>query len=120
MSTLENIKKGISAHGMWKQRLLDAIKTGQSEWSPTDVKQDNQCEFGKWLYSCSSEEKGSEYYNEIKDLHAQFHTCAGGILEQALSGKTEEATKAVDMGSEYRTISSKLTSEMMKWKKAVE
>ena len=68
MSTSDSINKGISAHGMWKQRLLDAIKTGQSEWSPANVKQDNQCEFGKWLYSCSAEVKNSPHYNEIKDL----------------------------------------------------
>ena len=54
MSTTDAITKGIGAHGMWKQRILDAIKTGKSEWTPEIVCQDNQCEFGKWLYSCST------------------------------------------------------------------
>jgi hypothetical protein len=116
MSTKDAITKGIGAHGMWKQRLLDAIKTGQSEWTPSTVSQDNQCEFGKWLYSCSAQEKSSPHYNNIKDLHAQFHKAAANVLDLALTGKKPEAEKAIGTDSEYMTASSALTKEMRNWK----
>ena len=116
MSTKEAISKGIGAHGMWKQRILSAIKTGQSDWTPGVVSQDNQCEFGKWLYSCSSQEKASPHYNIIKESHANFHKIAAGVLALALSGKTSEAEKAIARDSEYIKISASLTKEMMAWK----
>ena len=116
MSTKDAINNGIAAHGMWKQRLIDAIKTGESEWTPEIVCQDNQCEFGKWLYSCNADEKSSPHYETIRSLHADFHTTAAGILKLALTGKQNEAEKLIGMGSEYRNVSGALTKEMMDWK----
>lgn len=116
MGTLDSITNGISAHGQWKQRLSEAIKTGKSEWTPATVKQDNQCEFGKWLYSCGADEKSNAHYDIIKKMHAEFHQCAGGILEKALSGNTSDAEAEIGAGSDYRKISAGLTAEMMKWK----
>lgn len=115
MSTKDTITNGISAHGMWKRRLTDAIKTGKSEWTPSLVCQDNQCEFGKWLYSCSTTEKSSPHYGKVKELHANFHTVAAEVLTLALDNKKHEAEEKIGMGSEYNKISSALTQEMMKW-----
>ena len=116
MSMRNAIISGIGAHGKWKQCLLNAIATGKSEWTPDIVCQDNQCDFGKWLYSCSSNEQTSPHYNKIKGLHADFHKTAADVLTLALAGKTDDAKKAVDLGSEYVTISGSLTKEMMAWK----
>ena len=116
MSTKEAIAKGVGAHGLWKQRLIDAIKTGQSEWTPDIVCQDNQCEFGKWLYSCSAEEKSSPHYETIRSLHADFHKSAAQVLELALKGNSGEAQEKIGPDSEYTEKSSALTREMMNWK----
>jgi hypothetical protein len=116
MSTKDAITGGIGAHGKWKQRLLDAIKTGQSEWTPSIVCQDNQCDFGKWLYSCSAEEQSSPHYSTVKRLHADFHKTAADVLTLALAGKKDDAEKAVDFGSDYAKVSGSLTKEMMAWK----
>ena len=62
MSTKDAIIAGIGAHGMWKQRLIDAIRTGESQWTPEIVCQDDQCDFGKWLYSCGAHEKASSLH----------------------------------------------------------
>ena len=116
MNTKEAIDKGIGAHGMWKQRIRSAIATGQSEWTPGVVQQDNQCEFGKWLYSCSEREKASPHYARVKELHASFHKTAASVLSLALDQKKSEAETAIASGSEYITLSSSLTHEMMDWK----
>ena len=113
MSTKDAITKGIGEHGMWKQRLLDAMNTGQSEWAPDTVRQDNQCKFGKWLYSCSPQEKSSPHYNNVKGLHAKFHKTAANVLTLALANKQSEAEKEIAPGGEYATISAALTKEMM-------
>jgi len=119
MSTKDAIVGGIGAHGKWKQRLLDAIKTGQSEWTPSIVCQDNQCDFGKWLYSCSAEEQSSPHYNNVKGLHADFHKNAADVLTLALAGKKVEAEKAIDFDSTYSQASGALTKEMLSWKAEV-
>ncbi len=120
MSMKDAISKGIGAHGMWKQRLIDAINSGQSEWTPAIVCQDNQCEFGKWLYACSPQEKSNTHYETVRELHATFHKNAANVLEMALSGKKTEATASIDQGSDYKTLSTKLTQEMMGWKAEIE
>ncbi len=115
MSTKEAITKGIAAHGLWKQRLIDAIKTGQSEWTPDVVCQDNQCEFGKWLYACSTEEKSSSHYETIRNLHADFHKTAAHVLELALQGNATEAQDKIGPDSEYADKSRHLTRQLMEW-----
>lgn len=117
MSIEDEITKGIGAHGKWKQRIVSAIQTGESEWTPAMVRQDNQCDFGKWLYACSPKDKASPHYEKVKELHAHFHTVAGGVLEMALTGDKAKAESAVTMDSEYRAVSGNLTSEMMAWKR---
>jgi len=117
MSLEDEITKSIGVHGKWKQRILNVIQTGHSEWDPEKVCQDNQCDFGKWLYTCNPQEKASPHYENVKQIHAQFHKVAGGALEMALTGDKEQARSAVNMDSEYRRISGKLTSEMMAWKR---
>jgi len=61
--------------------------------------------------------KVSPHYAKVKGLHADFHKVAASVLDLALSGRKDEATAAVGASSEYATISTNLTKEMMDWKK---
>ncbi len=47
----EEITKAIGMHGIWKLRLKQAIDLGSSEFSVEHISPDNECAFGKWLYS---------------------------------------------------------------------
>ena len=112
----EEITAAISAHRQWKQRLADAIATGKSEFKPDIVKQDSQCQFGKWLYgSITAAEKSSPHYAPVKEMHAKFHQEASRILAMATSGKKEEAKKAIDVGSEYMKLSTQLVNNLTQW-----
>lgn len=117
MVNINEIDKAISAHGMWKQRLKSAIETGNSEFNVNKVTLDNLCDFGKWLYTLDSNIRLTESWNSIQKLHAEFHKIAANILDLALKGKKEEASKGIALGSEYAAISGKLTTAMMKWKR---
>ncbi len=119
MSDQQQLTKGIASHGMWKQRLVDAIENGKSEWQPETVCQDDQCEFGKWLYSCTPQDRASEHYPKVKRLHAEFHKVAANVLQLALNKEREDAEKAIGHGSKYADISSELTRSMMEWKKTL-
>jgi hypothetical protein len=116
--TVEHINLAIAAHEAWKTRLLSAIQTGSSEWTPRTIKTDNQCDFGKWLYGCPLEERSSPHYSIVKKLHAQFHLEAGRILEIALVGHRDNAI--ADMARRYAQISSSLVAELLKWRAELE
>lgn len=113
---VKQIDKAIAAHGMWKQRLLKAINTGHSEYTPENIDPDDRCEFGKWLYSLSEKEKASVDWNQVRSNHAEFHHQAAAVLRLALDGKPEAARQKVEQGGSYDNTSSKLTSAMMTWK----
>jgi len=105
----EKVAAAIKAHFGWFDRIRSAISSGKSEFKPEIVVTDNNCEFGKWIYSdmkavCTDQ----NLYNEIKDVHAQFHKKAGEILAMALRGEKDAATKEVAMGSALNTMSGKL------------
>lgn len=115
MSLKLKIAQSVTSHSEWKKRLIKAIDTGESEFTPERVCKDDNCEFGKWLYSCSVEDKSSEHYDKVKDLHAEFHKEAAEVLSLALANNKDAARKAISTGSNYLSISSKLTRQMMAW-----
>ena len=119
MGAHEEITQAIAAHGMWKSRLNSAIQTGKSEYSPGTVQTDDHCDFGEWLKGAPGNLKNSPHYNKCCDLHKQFHKAAGNVLTLALAGKKAEASKAVDINSEFTKLSSSLVSELMAWDKEV-
>ena len=114
------IEKAIAAHGQWKQKLRNAIDTGQSESTPERVKQDNNCSFGKWLHGrIDPAVKSMPHYQEIVALHAEFHKAAGHVLELALQGAKEEAKALIGLGSDFSKLSSRLTAKMKEWQAAL-
>lgn len=119
MSDIEKITKAIGAHVQWKQRLRNAIDTGTSEWTVEHVAPDNLCDFGKWLYSLPERERHNGHWKTVRTLHATFHGEAAKVLGLALGGKQGEANIAMEFGSNYVTISNKLTWAMMEWRKAI-
>lgn len=118
MSLKDEITAAIGAHGLWKAKLRDAIQTGKSEAVPQVVCLDNKCKFGQWLYgpSIPGAAKASGNYKECVELHAKFHVAAAHVLEHALAGRKKEAEVAISEGSEFATLTHKLTDAMMRWR----
>lgn len=114
MDTKEQIDKAMVAHGMWKMRLRIAINSGQSDFDPLVVRTDNQCEFGKWLYSL--QDTSSPFYEQVRTLHASFHTAAADVLTKALNGNSKEALSSMNVGGDYDQISSALSDKLQEWK----
>ena len=118
MSLADQIDKAIAAHAMWKVRLRKAISERKSDFTPAAVSVDNQCEFGKWLYSLPANDQQSQEWKSVREHHAKFHKEAGNVLGLALGGKTTEADTGLATGSPFAKISVELTSALMRWKKA--
>ncbi len=118
MSLTDQIDKAIAAHATWKVRLRKAIAEGKSEVTPAGASVDNQCEFGKWLYSLPANDREGQDWKKVREHHAMFHKEAGKVLGLALAGKKAEADNGLANGSPFGKISVELTSALMRWKKA--
>ena len=114
-----NINKAIVSHSTWKVRLRKAIKTQSSDFSVDFVRSPHNCEFGQWLKKDEAILNDYPAYDIVVNLHQMLHQETADIMTMALAGKSQEAEYALQQGSKFASISSKLTITMMTWKKNI-
>jgi hypothetical protein len=117
MTASESVTMAISAHGIWKTRLNNAIVSGKCDVDPQEARRDDSCAFGKWLKSFAST---SVHRTRVAGLHTRFHATAAGVLDLALAGKKREAIASLGADSDYAKISAQLVGEMTEWKKELD
>ncbi len=117
MSLKDEIAKALGAHGQWKARLSTAIDSGKVEAKVEDVRKDNLCPFGQWLYgtTITAADKGSPHYETVRKLHANFHETAAEVLSLVAAGKAAEAKSLMGIAGKYSKASAELSSAMTKW-----
>lgn len=115
MNSAECIEQAIAAHAQWMTRLRQAVLDAQSGLDTLEISADNQCEFGKWLHGpgLSPSDRLTEYYREVRHVHAEFHELAGRIVELAAAGRVFEAYAL--LYGEYITLSGRLVLAMRAW-----
>lgn len=91
---------------------MDAIKTGKSKLTVEFIRDDHNCDLGKWIDGLPIDQ-GTDYA-AIKKLHAEFHQEAARILEMALNGKKDQAIGAMAFFGKYSGISSDLVLALKK------
>lgn len=116
MRASQHISAALTAHHKWHERLQRAIETGRSDQTPGNVKLDNQCEFGKWLYQeTSAKARLSPHYQTVRELHAKYHLEAARVLELALEHHKVQAEQAIGPGSLFSQLSRALSEALMTW-----
>lgn len=117
----EQIAAGLAAHGAWKTRLADAIASGASDVDEATLARDDRCPFGRWLHeTCPEATRATPQYRAVHDLHEAFHRHAADVLALALSGRADEARRAMETGSPFVQTSAELTRAMIAWRDGVE
>jgi methyl-accepting chemotaxis protein len=81
----------ITAHGKWKQRLLDFVAGGGEQLDPVVVGRDDQCALGCWIHGDGRALRGNSKYAELKGEHAGFHRCAAEVIRTQLAGNSAGA-----------------------------
>ena len=105
----EEIDIYLSQHAIYINKLEKAID-GQIEFQPTDC---HSCAFGKAIDIIKDEcveklpESLKTLFNEIYDLHCEFHAVSKGILED------KENKKQLEM---IKDISTKLFQKLLEFK----
>ena len=102
----------ISAHVMWKQRLISLL-TGKSEerLDPTTIALDNRCALGKWIYGDGQIMAELPAYEEVRLMHAQFHRLAAEVVKLHQMGNSSAAE--VLLNGEYSKLSEKLKHRIL-------
>ncbi len=119
MSTKDEIKNAVAAHGRWKTKLKTAIDTGKIDAGIPTIKADNQCAFGKWLHgpTITERQKQADHYKEVKKLHVLFHEKAAKVAQLATSGNKTAALRMMEVNGEFSVASADLTTAMLTWLK---
>lgn len=106
----------ISAHGEWKFKLKKATQNRGEGLDANTIALDNQCVFGKWLYSdATANVRKDKDYDEIRKLHAEFHRTASQVVHLCQSGEAAAAERAIGDESAYAAISAQLIAAIKKW-----
>jgi hypothetical protein len=118
MTNVSIFDQAISAHAQWKRRLNEAIDSGSSEWTVSEVRADDRCEFGKWLNTLCDLEKSSDSCLHLRSLHTEFHHAASEVLELALAGKKDDARAAMSPGNRFNQTSTELVLTLGEWRRS--
>lgn len=102
----------ISAHVMWKQRLVSLL-AGKSEeqLDPSMIALDNQCALGKWIYGDGQTMTDLPAFEEVRGMHAQFHRLAAEVVKLHQMGNLSAAE--VLLNGEYSKLSEKLKHRIL-------
>jgi hypothetical protein len=117
MHEFAEIDRAIRSHSRWKLSLRTVVKRGVGAMSLENAQSDMLCDFGRWLYSLSDEERKSAHWREVQRLHKDFHLAAARIFHLVLEGREKEAEDFLNAkdGDFYR-FSYELTKAMRLWK----
>ncbi|MGF1528457.1 MAG: CZB domain-containing protein [Candidatus Competibacterales bacterium] len=98
--------EAIRAHNAWKIKLKKAIADGTiSQFDAAEIRRDDRCFLGRWLYSEGLEHYGDEaVLQTIIDVHRQFHQCAAEVVDTAQGGQLNRAAALLESG-EYAQYS---------------
>lgn len=97
MKVEEVLDKGFSAHANVKSRLKRIIK-GEEEATPESVKADNLCIIGEWIYGPGKEYEGLSEFQNLKEIHKNFHLAAHDALCLHRDGNEQAAMDYVETG----------------------
>lgn len=112
----EQIQKAISAHGVWKVKLAQAVDAGTVDMTPDQASADNLCPLGLWLYGpLDAGLRTSPRFEAVRDFHAKFHHAAGEIVAMSHARKRTDALAAMEFGSTFKQMSAKLVIELTAW-----
>jgi hypothetical protein len=102
----------ISAHVMWKQRLVSLL-AGKSEeqLEPSTIELDNRCALGQWIYGDGQTMAELPAFEEVRGMHAQFHRLAAEVVK--LHQMDNSSAAEVLLNGEYSRLSERLKHRIL-------
>jgi len=117
-TTKAELIDAISAHEVWKSRLVYEITADVRTEDPVLAARDDRCRFGRWLYGTTPTAGDEAHYRTCKRLHAAFHAEAARTLRLVSAGQQAQAQAAMSVNGSFTTASRALTRAMMDWRQS--
>src|SRR5690349_14403215 len=70
------VTKIVAQHGLWKYRLLTAIETGASAYTPEMIAKEDICVLGKWLFGEARSQLSPDVFDDVRQRHSNLHKIA--------------------------------------------
>lgn len=112
MPLKEEISHAIAAHASWKAKFKDFM-AGKLELDAHVVRQNNQCQFGKWLEGEGKTSLDKADYEDIHRLHTEFHKIAADVIVKKKKGHVQGAEADLGFTGAFTKASAVLTRRMM-------
>jgi hypothetical protein len=102
----------IRAHVMWKQRLTTLLAGESTEvLDPESIREDNRCALGIWIYGEGATMSQLSRYEDVRELHAQFHEYAANVVALYRAGRSDDARQL--LSGDYSKLSEKLKHRIL-------
>jgi hypothetical protein len=102
----------LDAHAAWKAKLREFIAGRGDPLDPSIVCRDDKCLLGQWIYGDGQQLSGDAEFLTLKDVHAQFHQCAGEIVTCTIQGDKRGASSR--LGGEFGALTSRTITQIKK------
>ncbi|WP_368299854.1 CZB domain-containing protein [Kluyvera sichuanensis] len=90
------LEEAIAFHIAWRERWITALREHrEDEFDAAQVSNDALCQVGEWIYNEGKSLAKHPEYERFRELHAQFHQCAGSIVSLHKKGHFMEALATV-------------------------
>lgn len=103
-----SLKDAIHTHKDWTRRLDSYVRGLSNETLDyQQISPDNLCTLGSWIHNTGREQFSElDEWHTLRDLHAQFHQCAGDIILQVDRNNKDRAKDLLE--GELSDLSDKL------------
>ncbi len=110
-----NVKTALDAHAAWRDRLRGAIiGDAKQPVSVETASSDRQCALGAWIYETGINSFGKmpEFKHLVK-THADFHQCAGHVLETLKNQGVAPATS--ELNGDFQKASTTVQQDLVRF-----
>ncbi|MDD5297304.1 MAG: methyl-accepting chemotaxis protein [Rhodocyclaceae bacterium] len=107
----------IHAHLQWKSKLRDFLDGKGDKLDPAVVGRDDKCALGQWIYGTGAAHGHKPGFIKLKEKHADFHRCAGHVIQLAQRGDRSGADRVLQ--DEFAALSEQAVSEIRRIKREV-
>ncbi|MFO0550154.1 MAG: CZB domain-containing protein [Polyangiaceae bacterium] len=114
-----NLDEAIKSHTAWKLRLASFLQKPDGTLKEADVRADNKCALGQWIYGEGSAHSAMTEFAALKNDHAHFHRTAADVVKRAQSGARVAEEVALGAQSEFAQASSKVVAAISALKRKV-
>jgi|GEM_PF-2195989 len=111
--------EAISVHQNWKKRLLKYSLTPDGSLKAEEIRADNKCELGCWIYGKGNIYSDIEEFNHLKRVHTHFHIVASEMIEKINSRKLSQKELDQLFNEEFDKSSQKIIEIIQQIKRKI-